>query len=177
ERRVGIPSFSGLMRHVFRTWLYEAQDVLADGGDVDVIHLEPSKRFAVGEKVLKRLVYHDVSRTLVTLNPGVRSVRLAKYYELFLLVCPFVWDVWYANAIQGWRDHCRLSVCWINELWSSSVPQLQYWLPVLNGFDYVILDISGSGKALGDAIGRPCHEIQGGVDAIRFSRYPNPPAG
>jgi len=171
-----MPTFSAFTWHIYRTGLYEAQDVLVGCDDVDVIHLEASKRLAFGDKVLRRLVYHDVSRRLVSLNPGLRSVRLTRYYELFVLVCASLRDVWYANAIQGWRDHCQTSVCWIDELWSNDVPRLQYWLPVLSRFDYVILATGGAGKALGDAIGRPCHEIQLGVDTIRFSPYPNPPA-
>jgi len=171
-----MPTFSAFARNVFRSGSYEAEDVLVGCDDVDVIHLEPANRFAFGKSVLRRLVYHDVSRRLVSLNPGLRPVRLKRDYEVFLLVCPFLQDVWYANAIQGWRDHCRTSVCWVDELWANSVPQLQYWLPALSRFDYVILGIPGSGKALGDAIGRPCHEILSGVDTVRFSPYPNPPA-
>ena len=176
EPRICMPTFSAFARHVFRSGLYEAQDVLVGCDDVDVIHLEASKGLAFGEKVLKRLVYHDVSRRLVSLNPGLRPVRLTRDYELFMLVCPFLQGVWYANAIQGWLDHCRTSVCWIDELWADDVARLQYWLPILSRFDYVIVGIGGSGKALGNAIGRPCHEIQGAVDTIRFSPYPNPPA-
>jgi hypothetical protein len=156
--------------------LYEAQDVLLGCDDVDVIHLEASKGFVFGEKVLTRLVHRDVSRSLISLNPGLRSVRLTRYYDLFMVVCPFLRDVWYANAVQGWRDQCKTSVCWIDELWSDQVPQLHYWLPILNRFDYVILGIGGSARTLADAIGRPCYELQGGVDAIRFTPYPNPPA-
>jgi len=171
-----MPTFSAFARDVFRAGSYEAEDVLMGCDDVDVIHLEASNRFAFGNSVLRRLVYHDVSRRLVSLNPGLRPVRLTKDYELFMLFCPFLQDVWYANAIQGWRDHCRTSVCWIDELWANSVPGLQYWLPVLSRFDYVILGIPGSGKDLSDAIGRPCYEILAGVDTIRFSPFPNPPA-
>src|SRR2546426_439578 len=176
EPRICMPTFSAFARHVFRTGSYEGEDVLVDCDDVDVIHLEASRGFAFGEKVLRRLVYHDVSRRLVSFNPGIRPVRLTREYELFMLVCPFLQDVWYANAIQGWRDHCRTSICWIDEFWIKNVQQLQYWLPVLSRFDYVILGIPGAGKALGNAIGRPCHEILAGVDTVRFSPYPNPPA-
>ena len=171
-----MPTFSAFARNAFRTGFSEAQDVLVACDDVDLIHVEPSKGFAFSEKWLMQLVFRDVSRRLVSLNPGLRPVRLTKDYDLFMLACPYWRDVWYANAIQGWRDHCRTSVCWIDELWSHSVPQLQYWLPALSRFDYVILGIPGSGKALSDAIGRTCHEVQAGVDAIRFSPYPNPPA-
>jgi len=170
-----MPTFSAFARNVFRSGSYEAEDVLVGCDDVDVIHLEPSNGFAFGNSVLTRLVYHDVSRRLVSFNPGLRPVRLTRDYELFVLFCPFLQDVWYANAIQGWRNYCETSVCWIDELWATSVPQLQYWLPALSRFDYVILGTPGSGKALSDAIGRPCHEILSGVDSIRFSPYPNPP--
>src|SRR5207244_6198720 len=176
ESRICMPTFSAFARNVFRSGSYEAEDVLVGCDDVDVIHWEASKGWAFGEKVLRRLVYHDVSRKLVSLNPGLRPVRLTRDYEVFIVVSPFLQDVWYANAIQGWRDHCRTSVCWIDELWSNNVPQLQHWLPALSRFDYVILGIPGSGKELGDAIGRPCHEVLSGVDTIRFSPYPNPPA-
>ena len=143
--------------------------------DVDVIHLEPSKVSRVAQTALRRLVYHDISRKLVSLNPGLRPVRLTKDYELFLVHCNFLEDVWYANAIHGWRDHCKTSICWIDELWSNSVPHLEYWLPILSRFDYVIVGFPGSGKVLGDAIGRPCQEIDAAVDAIRFSPFPGPP--
>lgn len=174
--RICMPTFSEFARHAYRSGLYEAQDVLVGCDDVDLIPLESSSGFALRENWLMRLVYHDVSRRLVSFNPGLRPVRLTRDYDLFMLVCPWWRDVWYANAIQGWWDHCRTSVCWILELWANRIPQLQYWLPVLSRFDYVIVMIDGSGKALSDAIGRPCHEMQAGVDAIRFSPYPNPPA-
>ena len=170
-----MPSFSAFARQVFRTGLYEAQHVLVSCDDVDVIPLEPSNASRVTQTALRRLVYHDISRKLVSLNPGLRPVRLTKDYELFLVHCNFLEDVWYANAIQGWRDHCKTSICWIDELWSNSVPHLEYWLPVLSRFDYVIVGIPGSGKVLGDAIGRPCQEIDAAVDAIRFSPFPSPP--
>ena len=173
--RICMPMFSAFRRNVFRSALYEAQDVLVECDDVDLIPLEPTARLAFRESCVRRLVYHDVSRRVSRLNPGLRPVRLTRDYELFMLVCPYWQDVWYANAIQGWRRHSRISVCWIDELWSSSLPQLQYWLPVLALFDYVVVGTSGSAPALQDALGRPCHEMSGGVDAIRFSPYPQPP--
>ena len=75
-----MPTFSAFARDVFRAGSYEAEDVLMGCDDVDVIHLEASNRFAFGNSVLRRLVYHDVSRRLVSLNPGLRPVRLTKDY-------------------------------------------------------------------------------------------------
>ncbi len=170
-----MPTFASFGRSAFRAVYREAQDVLVECDEVELIDLEPSHGFAFKEKWLMRLVYHDFSRNIVSINPGLRPVRLTRNYDLFILVCPWWRDVWYANAVEGWHDHCRTSVCWIDELWANDLPGLQYWLPVLSKFDHVIVGIGGSGKALGEALGRPCHETQGAVDAIRFSPYPNPP--
>jgi len=171
-----MPNFSAISPHAFLAGLYEAQDVLAGCDDVDIIRVETSRMFPLGKKMLWRLAYLDVSQKLVSINPGLRSVRLTKDYELFMLVCPFLRDVWYANAIEGWRDHCRTSVCWIHELWISQIPHLQYLFPLLERFDHVIIGMDGSGKALSDAVGRRCYETPFGVDAIRFSPYPEPPS-
>lgn len=173
--RICMPSFSGFTAKAFRAGLYEAQDVLLDCDDVDLIQLRPAKGFALKSQWLTRLVFHDVSRRAVFLNPGLQPVRLTKEYDAFIFVCSWWQDVLYANAIQGWQDYCRTSVCWIDEFWSHNVQELQYWLPILSRFDHVIVGIGGSGKTLGDAIGRTCHEMHGGVDAIRFTPYPDCP--
>ena len=125
--------------------------------------------------MLRRCLYHDLSRKLAFVNPGLRSVRLQKEYDLLILVCPSWWDVFHINAIHGWRNHCRVSVCWIDELWAHHVPECKYWLPLLRVFDHVVLGMSGSIKSVSDAIGKPCHYVPGGVDTLRFSPYPNPP--
>ncbi|MGH7410233.1 MAG: glycosyltransferase family protein [Candidatus Methylomirabilis sp.] len=171
-----MPTFSAFARHAYRTGLREAQDVLASCDDVDLIALEAGGNLTGRERFLSRLVYHDLSRRVAFMNPGIRPVRLNRDYDLFVLVCPWWRDVWYANAILGWQDRCRTSVCWIDEMWVEDVTQLRYWLPVLSRFDHVVVGIGGTGKVLADAIGRPCHETTGGVDAIRFSPYPDQPA-
>lgn len=170
-----MPSFSAFARKAFRAGLYEAQDVLVDCDDVDLIQLRPTRGFASRSAWMKQLVAHDWSRKLISFNPGLQPVRLTKQYDLFVLVCSWWPDVWYANAVQGWRDHCRTSVCYLDELWSHDLRQLRYWLPILRLFDHVIIGTSGSGKPVSDALGRSCYEMQGGVDSIRFSPYPNCP--
>jgi hypothetical protein len=173
--RICMPTFSTFARQVFRTGLYAAQQVLASCDDVDVIRLEPTRGFRLAHAAVRRLIYHDPSRRLASMSPGLRPVRLAKDYDLFLVHCNFIEDLWYANAIRGWRDRCATAVCWIEELWSDSVPRIRSWLPLLSRFDHVIVSVPGSGKTLGDALGRPCHEMDLAVDALRFSPLPNPP--
>ena len=172
EPRICMPSFSGFARNVFRAGLYEAQDVLTSCDDVERIPLEPSKGFALKSRWMQRLVYHDRSERLALLNPWIKPVRLVRDYDLFVVVCPLWSDVWYANAVEGWRDHCRQSLCWIDELWSHDIRGLQRWLPILSKFDYVFVGIAGTHAALSSALGRQCYETLGAVDALRFSPYP-----
>jgi len=154
----------------------EAQDVLAECDDVDLICLEAEPGFPRKLQWLRRLMYRDVSRQLAFVNPGLKRVRLAKDYDLLVVMCEGYWDFLYVNAIEGWKDHCKTSVCWIDELWVADLPHYKYWLPSLRRFDHVVVGMHGTVGPLGDAIGRRCHYVPAGVDAIRFSPYPNAPA-
>ena len=176
EARICTPTWRNFTRMAFQCGRYEAQDVLVDSDDVDLIHLEPTKGFRTREKWQRRLLWKDVTRKLAYVNPGLKPVRLTKDYDLFVIVCQTYWDLLYVNAIKGWKDHCKTSICWIDELWASLVPRYKYWLPSLNRFDHVVLGMNGTVAAVSDAIGRPCHYIPGAVDAIRFSPYPAAPA-
>jgi hypothetical protein len=172
--RICVPILTHAQR-AFQCGLLEAQDVLAESDEVDFVSLEATKSFESRRSLLRRCLYHDISRKLAFVNPGLRPVRLEKEYDLLILVCPTWWDVLHINAIQGWRDRCRTSVCWIDELWAKSVPEFKYWLPLLRVFDHVVLGLSGSTKPVSDAIDKPCYYVPGGVDALRFSPYPNCP--
>jgi hypothetical protein len=159
----------------FQCGFLEAQDVLAELAEVDFVSLEPTKSFQLRRALLRRLLYRDRTRKLAFVNPGLRPVRLRKEYDLLLLVCPSWGDIFNINAIHGWQDLCRTSVCWIDELWAHSVPKYKYSLPLLRVFDHVVLGFNGSTKPVSDAIGKSCHCVPGAVDALRFSPYPNPP--
>ena len=168
-----MPTISAFTRSAFRARSYEGEDVLAECDDVDLIQLKPSRSFALKSRLVGGVVFRDLSRRAVDLNPGLEPVRLSKDYDLFVLLCSAWWpDVWYANAVQGWQDRCRTSVCWIDELWTCNIPQLRRSLPILKKFDYVLVGTSGTAAPLGDALGRACYEMQGGVDALRFTPYP-----
>jgi hypothetical protein len=120
-------------------------------------------------------MYRDVSRRLAFLNPGLRRVRLTGEYDLLVVMCQTYWDFLFVNAIEGWRDHCRTSVCWLDELWAANLPRYRYWLPSLRRFDHVVLGMHGTVGPLAEMLGRPCHYVPGGVDAIRFTPLPRPP--
>jgi spore maturation protein CgeB len=171
-----MPSWRNFRKFAYQCGLYEAQDVFRTVDDVDLICPTPRKGFNFTEGLQKRLMWHDVSRRLAHVNPGLHPVRLEGEYDLFVAVCQSWWDIFFINAIKGWQDHCKISVCLIDELWAASIPEYKYWLHVFKKFDHVFLGFQESVPALEQAIGRRCHWLPGAVDAIRFSPYPTPSA-
>ncbi len=176
KARICMPTLRNLTRRAFRSGLYEAQDVLTEIDDVDLIHLEPGWSSRVKKSWLRKPLYHDVSKTLMFLNPGLHRVRLTQKYLMFIAVFQNYWDLPYINAIHNWRDSCDISICWLDEIWAVEIPGFKHWLHALNQFDHIFVGCKGSVAPLSQAIGRPCTWLPGGVDTLRFNPYPNPPA-
>jgi spore maturation protein CgeB len=174
--RICMPSGRLFKKKVFLSGHYEAQDVLQEVDDVDLICLEPGPSYEFQERWQRRLLFHDFSRRLIFQNPGLRKVRLTQEYDLFLAVCQYTHDFIHINAIEGWEDHCKVSVCWIDELWAADIPQFEYWIHALKRFDYVFVSCRGTVETLSKAIDKPCHWLPGAVDTLRFSPYPNAPS-
>ena len=173
--RICMPTFRNLNRSAYRCSLYEAQDLLVQIDDVDLIYVEPSRCFRFMETWQRRLIYRDVSKRLAYVNPGLKPVTLTREYDLFIAVCQNYWDLLYINAITNWESHCKTSVCWFDELWVVDLPRAKYWLGALKRFDHIFIGCSGTTGPLSDAISQTCRWLPGAVDAVLFSPYPNPP--
>jgi spore maturation protein CgeB len=173
--RICMPTWRNFTRRAFRSGLYEAQDVLVEIDDVDLICLDMGWGARVKENWLRNPLYHDVSKKLIFANPGLKKIQLTKEYDVFIAVCNTYWDLPYINAIKQWRDHCKISVCWIDEMWAATIPGYKHWLHALSQFDYVFLGCRGSVSALSQAANRPCHWLPGGIDTLRFSPFPDSP--
>jgi hypothetical protein len=168
-----MPTWRSFRKNAYRCGLYEAQDVLAEIDDVDLIPIEQSWAGRVDEYWLRAPLYHDVSSKLIRANPGLRRVQLTKDYDLFIAVCATFWDLPYINAIERWKDHCKVSVCWLDELWVSDIAEYKNWLPALRQFDYVFVGYRGTASPLSHAANQPCYWLPGGVDALRFGPTSN----
>jgi len=169
-----MPTWRHFRNNAYRCWLYEAQDVLSEIDDVDLIPLEPAWAKWFSERSLRRPLYHDRFSKLIMANPGLKKVRLSKDYDLFIAALSDFWDLPYINAIERWKDHCKTSVCWLNELWASEISHFRYWLPALKQFDYVFIGFRGTVPALSHALDHPCFWLPGGVDALRFAPLSDP---
>lgn len=171
DPRILMPTYRNFVRKAFQCGLYEAQDVLVEIDNVELIPLEFGWGRWVNQSWLRMPLYHDPSRKLMQVNPGLRKVRLTREYDLFMVICQDYSDLPYINAVDRWKDHCKTSVCWIDEIWAATIPDYKYWLHALSRFDHVFVGCKGSVETLSNAIGRPCHWLPGGADLLRFGSY------
>jgi len=170
-----MPSWRNFRKVAYRGGLYEAEDVLVASDDVDLICLDAGRHYALREDWQRRILWHDFTRKLAFLNPGLKTVRLERDYDVFIAVCQSWWDLLSLNAVKGWRERCKTSVCWMDEMWAAWVPRYKNWLHLMDRFDHIVLNLRGTVPAVEQALGRPCHWVPHGTDALRFSPYPRPP--
>jgi hypothetical protein len=175
KSRICLVTARGFARNVFRCGNYESEDVLLDVDDVDLLYIKPGKAYGLRQAIHKRMVWHDFTNKLIYTNLSFQPIRLAKEYDLFLVYLPLTQDLINIPSVKGWKDYCRTSICWVDEIWAAEIPNLKSWLSALNQFDHVVVSLKGTVDAINSAIDRQCHFVPVGVDAIRFSPWPNPP--
>jgi Glycosyl transferases group 1 len=168
--RICVLTARGLSHQVFMTAGYEAEDILLEIDDAELIYLRPRRGYGFRQRTHARLVWHDFTKSLVFANAAFEPVKLTKEYDLLVAYLPNkIEHLLHFAAVRGWKDYCRTSVCWIDEIYASDIPSIKYWLPALTQIDHIVVGYSGSVTALAQAIKRPCHWIPSGVDAIRFT--------
>lgn len=172
--RICIASRRGLCREAFQAALYEAEDVLAEAAAADVIQLRAGRTSAFALKWQKRILFRGLAPKIAYLNPGLQTIRLAQDYDIFIAVCQNVWDLLYFNAIEGWKDRCRTSVCWLGELWAREIQRHPDLLRPLERFDHVVVTFEGTVQTLSQFLGRQCHLVTTGIDTLRFGPHHRP---
>ncbi len=172
DKRICILSQRNLQRLVSRSVDYEFEDIISDIDDADIIAPRPGRFFEVRHKIGNQLARHCC---LTSVNSGIKKTYLTKDYDLFFAVCMFPRDLLFINTLRGIKDHCRKSVCWLDEVWANELHLWKGHLKILSRFDYVILNCSASAKPIQEAINKPCIYLPPGVDAVKFSPYPELP--
>ncbi|MBE0656962.1 MAG: glycosyltransferase [Bryobacteraceae bacterium] len=167
--RVCMPTWRAFARAPFQCYRYEAQDVLCEADDVDLLSIEPGESFSWREQPLRRLMWHPPGRAAVRLNPGLKKARLDRNYDLFVAVCESWWDLLYINAVDGWQRKCRTSVLWLDELFVGMLRRYRHWLPSLKRFDHIVLGHLRSVEEVSRILGRQCHWAPPAVDVLRFA--------
>ena len=172
--RICMPTWRRFSKKVFECGLYEAQDVLVSTGDVHLLPLDAAAGFRTRERWLNRLLHRDPWFLFGRTNPGLEPVWLDRDYDLLLTYCETFEDLLYLNALRNWKQRCRTSACWVDEIWATSLAKYSYWIPLFRQFDHVFVGHRQSAIALSAAVGRPVHFLPAAVDTLRFTPFPNP---
>ena len=155
---------------------YEFEDVIGSVDEVEIINLQAAWAYRQRAKFLKRLIFRRVSKQLVHVNPGIHPLRLQRDYDIFVFIGMTPQDLLCLSAIKGWKDRCKIKICYMTEVWANWLDKYDYQLSLLKDFDHVFLCFSGSVAGLGKFLGKPCHHVPLGADILRFTPAPNPPA-
>jgi hypothetical protein len=172
---VCMPTWRRFEHAAYQAGSYEAQDVLADVCELELIPVEPASGFRAKEYVYQRLAWRDPTGTVIRSNPGLQPVTLDKDYDLFIAHCQTVRELLYLNGVRGWKDRARRSACLLAELYANEVRASANLLKALRDYDFVFTELLESAPVIADAIGKPCVCLPPAVDAIRFAPHPNPP--
>ncbi len=173
--RICAPSKRGISHEAFQAALFEAEDVLTETADVDLVEVAPGRSYAFRNLWQRRLLYRGVHPALAYVNPGLQKVTLDRDYDVFVAVCQNVWDLLCVNAIEDWKDHSDVSICWLGEIWTAELSRLPQLVRSLKRFDYVFVSSQGSVGPLSEFLGRKCHFMPTATDTLRFSPFLNDP--
>jgi hypothetical protein len=155
----------------YRTNLHEFENIVRNIDSVEMLAPQPENRFKYGIRIADRLA----SSFDMTINPGIPKTRVRKYYDLFFVVAQFPKDLLTIKQVEGWKDHCKASVCWLSEIWNIDVFRCRSYLRLISDFDYVILNLSQSVNRVQEVIRGKCMYLPQGIDAILFCPYPDEP--
>ena len=171
EPRVLVFSYRNIFRNaLFRCPHYEFEDVISHVDSVELLAPEftPSGlRYSLAKIAAYRLPFAP--------NPGIKRSEAKKRYDLFFAICGQPSDLITASAAFDWKRSCGVSVCLIDEFWAKEINACQHLLHLIDKFDVIALYYRQSVESVSREVKSRCIFIPPGVDAIRFSPYPNPP--
>ena len=156
---------------VWRSSFFEFEEIIRIVDSVDLVAPRPQKWYGQ----CRRIAMSVGKRSTLVLNPGIPKVKIDKYYDLFVAACDVPSELLSVSAAVRWKDHCRTSVCIMNELWTNEMPLYKSCIKILSKFDYVLTPLRQSVEPISKITGKPCSYLPLGVDAILFCPFPSLP--
>ena len=156
---------------VWRCPFREFETILQEVDAVDVLAPAPKRSYSRGKRVAMRIGEFAP----FPINPGVPVTKIEGEYDLFITVCEKVSELLHMKALQGVKDKCKKTVCWIPEFYFKDIPLYKSCVEVLKQFDYVIFMFAAN-EPFKAILTCPNQYLPAGVDTLNFCPYPNPPA-
>lgn len=157
-------------QEAWRCSFFEFESILQEIDGVQVVAPRATRWYPLRKRVALRM--GEQFRT--PLNPGIVPVRLRQEYDVFVTICEKPSELLNVQAVQGWRDCCGVSVCWLPEFYVRDMPLLKSCLHVLSQFDHVIF-MSAAFEPFKKVLRGHTSYLPAGIDALRFCPEANPP--
>lgn len=164
--RVLVASTRNLWPHVARASALEFEEVIASIDDVEVVAPAPlsePQALAWLNEQAKRRVGLSYAPKRVRVEPG----RVQGEYELFFLNVPNLDFLRVLDGFRGFRERCRRTVCWLDEVWAHEVDN-PAMVERLQDFDEIVLATGGTVRALQPLVRGHVRFSPMAVDALRF---------
>ncbi|MDG2114228.1 MAG: glycosyltransferase family 1 protein, partial [Actinomycetota bacterium] len=71
-------------------------------------------------------------------------MKLDRHYNVFFAKCIMKNDLLALSSVADWRNRCDVAVCWLSEIFTDQPDRLKAHTHVLQQFDYVLVNMSGS---------------------------------
>ncbi len=151
---------------------YEFEDVICEVDDVRLISFQLQLKNSNARKL--KLLASKIKSGL-NIPPHIMNIRLTEKCDVFFMACQTIDDIRKLQVVEGWKDHCKISVCWLEEFWPGSTSQYKAELDILAEFDYVIMNCKGGIPSVKEMLSGHCNYMPTGIDTLRFSPYPDYP--
>ena len=170
--RILIVSQRGYYLPMFRCSGFEFEDIICAVDDADLL-LPTRDCSSFSDRLFDRIAHYG--KVKIFTRPKLVIPKIEHYYDvLFVDVCMSdelfnlepIWD--------ALREHCRLAVCYIEEMWARDLPK-DHCIRQLEKFDYILLGCDGACDVLSRATTKPVMHLPFGIDMERFCPYPNSP--
>ena len=155
---------------VWRCPSLEFQKIIQEIDSVELLAPGARSWYRNGKRVALRLGEF----VNVPLNPGVPRIEVDRNYDIFFTICSGVSDLLHLAALKGWRERCKTTVCWLIEFYVKDISVYKSCMEVLSKFDHVVF-VFNNNEPLKRIIKGQGKFLPGGVDALRFSPYPQLP--
>lgn len=175
DARVLVFSLRNLLPSPARCCNYEFEDLLRELDHVDVIAPTSSSALPKG---LQRAIWGRLGRGV----PALRTLQslghapLDRDYDLLFIHCQNPSDLLNMGPLAPWRERCRRTAVYVDELWAHTVAVRPGEMAMLAQFDHIFAGQEHSVGAIAAATGQPVSYLPVGVDMDRFCPFPDPPA-
>ena len=158
-------------REVWRCAFHEFEQILEQVDSVEVLAPKRTRWYEDRLRVSLKLGNYFKAPFV---DPGIAPIHLDRDYDVFFTIIEKPGEALNIKAIKELKKHCRKLICWVMEFYVWNMKTHRSSLEMLKEFDEVIF-MASMYEPFQKVLPGEVRYMAGGVDALRFCPYPDPP--